>query len=282
MRDVDIDEVVAYFEANPEEWQQYQDHVTTLEQFISNWRERGMFHLPHGGARNMTIVKEAIAKGEDARGVGLCKAIDIFGMFAYKSSGAVLINSCNFAIDHLDIRMHSQAELEARRLIPYIANFLVTHMPGFENAYVSDSAAMTGVRFTRWIDAGFDMTAQQRTKGAQFDDLIGVQATRTRHPKGGTLFPPRSNEIPYRIMLPQKVDNVIVASGKSVSTTPRGLIRGQTPCLVLGQGAGVAAAVAARSGTTARDVNIKEVQRGLLKQNVYLGEPDRLAELGLA
>ena len=274
MRGVDLDKTVAYFEEHPEEWQQYSDRVTPVEDFITNWRERGMFHLPHWGAQKMTIVKEAIAKGEYARDVRLCKHLDVFGMFAYKSSGAVMINSCNFEINHLDIRTHSRAALEARRLVPYIANFLRTHMPGFENAFVSESAAMVGVRYTRWIDAGFDMTPRHVAEGAQL--------AMTRHPKGGVLFPPRSNEIPYRIMLPQRVDNVIVASGKCVSTSVRGLIRAQTECLVLGQGAGVAAAVAARAGTTACNVDVMEVQRALLAQNVCLGEPDRLPRLGLA
>ena len=111
--------------------------------------------------------------------------------------------------------------------------------------------------------------------------MIGVQATRYKHEKGGSVFPPKSNEIPYRIMIPKKTENLIVASGKSVSTEPRGLIRGETPCLVLGQAAGAAAAVAARTGFTPRTVSIPQVQRELLMQNVFLGDGRRLAELGL-
>ncbi len=73
-------------------------------------------------------------------------------------------------------------------------------------------------------------------------------------------------------MVPKKVDNLLVSSGKSASTDPRGLVRGQIACYVLGQAGGVAAAVAAKSGTTTRDVAITQVQRELLNQNVYLGE----------
>lgn len=82
-------------------------------------------------------------------------------------------------------------------------------------------------------------------------------------------------------MLPQGVSNLVVASGKSVSTQPRGLIRGQVSCYVLGQGAGAAAATAVSAGLPAADVNLVDVQRELLRQNVYLGEPSRLQELGL-
>lgn len=282
MRNVDLDKTVDWFEEHPEEWQQYSDRVTTLEEFLANWRDLGMFHLPHGGGRHMRLVQDAIARGEYVREEGLCRDLDVFGMFAYRASGAVMINSCNYRIDHLDIKTHSQAELEARRIVPTVAAFLRSHFPGFENAIVSDTASMVGVRFTRWIDAGFDLTSQDLTDGAHFDDVIGAETASTRHPRGGVIHPPRVAELPYRIMLPQGIDNLLVSSGKSVSTNPRGIVRGQIGCYVLGQAGGVAAAVAAKSGASAREVDIKEVQRELLRQNVYLGDPDRLKELGLA
>ena len=281
MRNMDLDRTVAYFERHPEEWQQYCDRVTPLEDFIANWRERGLFHLPHGGGRDMRLVKEAIERGEYEREAVFSKDLDVLGMFAYQGSQAVMINSCNFRIDHLDIRTHSQAELEARRMVPRIAAFLKACMPGFEKAIVSETAAAVGVRYTRWIDAGFDLKASHMAEGAPFDDVIGVQTAHTVHPQGGVIHPPHLAELPFRIMLPQRVDNLIVASGKSVSTDPRGLVRGQVSCYVLGQAGGVAAAVAAGRGTSAREVPIREVQRELLRQNVYLGSPTRLAELGL-
>jgi len=281
MTNVDLERTVAYFKEHPDEWQQYADRVTPLEDFIANWRELGVFHLPHWGAKKMRLVQDAIERGEYARDVGLCRDIDVFGLFAYREAGAVLVNSINFLIDHLDVRTHSQAELEARRLVPTVAAFLREHFPGFERAVVSDSAAMVGVRFTRWIDAGFDLTARHVAEGAQFDDVIGATTAYTTHPRGGVVHPPRVAELPYRIMLPQNVENLIVASGKSVSTDPRGLVRSQVQCYVLGQAGGVAAAVAAKSGRSMREVDIRQVQSELLRQNVYLGDANRLAALGL-
>ncbi len=282
MAHVDLDRTVTYFEDHPGEWQQYCDRVTPLEDFIDNWRSRGIFHLPHGGGRKMKLVQEAIECGDYVRERDLCKDLDVFGMFAYQGTDEVLINSCNFRIDHLDPHVHSRAEWEARCVIPVVAEFLRKHVPGFEQAIVSTSASMIGVRFTRWIDAGFDLTHLDVAQGTRFGDVIGVITAYEGHPKGGVIHPPRSADLPYRMMLPQKVENLIVGSGKSVSTSPRGLLRGQVQCYVLGQAAGVAAAVAAKTGTTARNVALPEVQRALLAQNVYLGEPDRLADLGVA
>lgn len=281
MSNVDLEQTVRYFEAHPSEWQMYCDQVTTLEDFAANWRERGMFHLPHGGSRHMTIVKEAIAHGEYVRDLGMCKDLDIFGMFAFRGSGTCMINSCNFRIDHLDPCAHARAELEARRAIPMIAEFVRAHFPGFEHARVAESAAMVGVRYTRWIDAGFDLTREHVSNGARFDDCIGVFAAFRPHPQGGSIYPPYTADLPYRIMLPQRVENLLVCSGKNVSSTPRGLVRGMIQCQVLGQGAGVAAALSALKGVTPRSVPIREVQRTLLAQNVNLGDEARLKELGL-
>jgi hypothetical protein len=282
MREVDLDETAAYFEAHADQWPQYCDQVTSLEDFLANWRERDTFHLPHGAGRQMGLVQEAIARGEYIRERGPCRDLDVLGVYAYRPSGAVLINSCNFRIDHLDAEAHARAEMEARRLVPVIAAFLREHIPGFARARVSESAAVAGVRYTRWIDAGFDLIGQHVAEGAEFEDAVGAIVAHARHPRGGVVHLDRAVELPYRIMVPQGVDNLLVASGKSVSTDPRGAVRGQIPCYVLGQAAGVAAAVAVQRGTGFPDANLKEVQRTLLAQDVYLGEPQRLAELGLA
>jgi len=281
MRNVDLDQTAAYFEQHLQEWPQYSDRVTPLEDFLANWRKWGVFHLPHGGGRLLRLVQDAIARGHYIRERGLCTDLDVFGMYAYRGSGTVLINSCNFRIDHLDVRSHSQAELQARQLVPVIAGFLQAHMPGFERATISETADLVGVRFTRWISSGFDLTPQDLEAGRAFEDVIGTQAAQARHPRGGVVYLDRVAELPYRIMLPQGIDNLIVGSGKSVSTQPRGLVRGQVPCYVLGQAAGVAAALASRAEKPCPGVDVQSIQRELLRQNVYLGDRARLSALGL-
>jgi hypothetical protein len=284
MRDVNVDETVDYFERHPEAWPKHSDRLTPLADFLENWRERGVFHLPHGGGRKIALVQEAIDRGAYPRARGLCQDLDVLGMYAVRGPagvGDVLINSCNFRIDHLDIRTHSQAELEARRLVPVIASFLRAHMPGFEQATVSHSAATVGVRYTRWIDTGFDLTREHLAEGAQFRDVIGVITAWTSHPQGGVIHLPYAAELPLRIMLPQGIANLIVGSGKNVATDGRGLLRGEIPCYVLGQAAGAAAAVAAKGGVDLHGVEIQALQQELLRQNVYLGDAGRLEALGL-
>jgi len=82
-------------------------------------------------------------------------------------------------------------------------------------------------------------------------------------------------------MIPMKTENLLVGSGKSVSCRPQKLIRGMAPCMVLGQAAGAAAALAAKQGITPRSLDVRLLQRTLLEQGVHLGSDDRLEALGL-
>ena len=280
MAGADLDQTVAYFEERPEEWSQYQDRVTSLEDFLDNWRKRDMFHIPHGGGWKMKAVQNAISGGQYVKNKGICTGLDAFGMFAYRPMRTVLINTGFYGIDHLDIRRHSQAELEGRRYIALVAAFLNEHMPGFQDAFVVESANTLGVRFTRWLDAGFDVTLEDIAAGCKYEDSIGSIAAYDHHPQGGVVYPVETAEIPLRIMLPQNVENVIVGSGKSVSTAPRAALRLQVACFVLGQAAGAAAALAAERKQTIRELPIKELQRILIGQGAYLGDAERLAELG--
>lgn len=88
-------------------------------------------------------------------------------------------------------------------------------------------------------------------------------------------------EIPFGIMVPQEVEGLLVPSGKSVSTEPVGLVRGMSRCMTLGEAAGVAAALGARQGVSPDKVPIRDIQRQLVAQGAYLGEPERLARLGV-
>ncbi|RLI04088.1 hypothetical protein DRO38_02095 [Candidatus Bathyarchaeota archaeon] len=50
--------------------------------------------------------------------------------------------------------------------------------------------------------------------------------------------------------------------------------------MILGQAAGVAAATSVEKGEKLRRLDVKERQVSLLEQNVYLGDEERLRELG--
>lgn len=54
-----------------------------------------------------------------------------------------------------------------------------------------------------------------------------------------------------------------------------------TSCMMLGQGAGVGSALAAKNGAPVSQVDIRQLQRTLLEQDVFLGSDERLKSLKL-
>ena len=77
--------------------------------------------------------------------------------------------------------------------------------------------------------------------------------------------------IPYRILLPRGLDNLLVA-GRCVSTdhVASGTLRTQPSCMTTGQAAGTAAAIAAKEEIHPRDLEIRELQRVLTSQRVLI------------
>jgi hypothetical protein len=85
----------------------------------------------------------------------------------------------------------------------------------------------------------------------------------------GLISPNLEIEIPYRALLPKGLENILVV-GKAISTTHDALpaLRMQSDFENLGAVGGVAAATAAKSGVTARGVDINVVQTRLRKLKV--------------
>jgi hypothetical protein len=77
-------------------------------------------------------------------------------------------------------------------------------------------------------------------------------------------------QVPYRSILPKEIDGLLVPTAVSATHVAYSSVRLDPSWVVMGQAAGVAAAVAVRHGTEVRGVRIDEVQRELLKQKCEL------------
>jgi hypothetical protein len=77
--------------------------------------------------------------------------------------------------------------------------------------------------------------------------------------------------IPYSIMVPKGWDNLWVA-GRSVSSDIlcNGSIRVQPCCIMMGEAAGAAAALAIRDNVNARTLDMRKLIRTLRSQGAYL------------
>ncbi|MCA9431399.1 MAG: FAD-dependent oxidoreductase, partial [Candidatus Omnitrophica bacterium] len=78
--------------------------------------------------------------------------------------------------------------------------------------------------------------------------------------------------IPYHIMIPEKVDNLIVPVAASASHVAFSTIRMEPTWMAMGQAAGTAAHLSLEAGVAPRDLEVKELQAELRKQNQALPE----------
>lgn len=167
-------------------------------------------------------------------------------------------------------------EIEGRRQIHDIQQYLVEYVPGFENAYFLKTAPFLGIRETRRIQGLYTMTREDIMSCRHFEDSIAVASypLDIHHPQGGgcTLeWCGDCYDIPYRALIPQKIRNLIVA-GRCISTTHEAMsaIRVMAPCMAMGEAAGRAAKLAIRQGVQPADIDVKQLQQELLQKGAYL------------
>jgi hypothetical protein len=159
-------------------------------------------------------------------------------------------------------------EIRGRREAIYALEALRGFMPGCESAKLRNFGMTLGVRDTRKIDALYNLTAADVRGQGRFDDAIGI------FPEFidgyGVLILPTTGRywhVPYRALLPQGVENLLVAGrcigGDKISHASA---RNMMCCAVGGQGAGVAAAISLQRNEPLDRVNMGAVQRELTRQ----------------
>ncbi|MBX5436691.1 MAG: FAD-dependent oxidoreductase [Alicyclobacillaceae bacterium] len=183
------------------------------------------------------------------------------------------------AVDGTDVEELSYGEIEGRRQIKDMFAFIRSRAPGFEHAYIVDIATQIGIRETRRIVGEYQLSEHDIVNCADFPDAIGVNGWPVEAHVAGRVDvrwqAPGSrgfNQLPFRMIVPQKVDNLYVA-GRCASMTHDGQSSARVtgPCFVMGQAAGTAADLALRTGTTCRDVDVLQLQERLRADGVYFG-----------
>lgn len=280
---VDLDALYQHFKRHPQTFPVGMDMVKGFAEFERNWIERGIFFFPHGGGSKWDIFQRAIESGEFQRERGILWHLDAAGLYGLRGLDTVVINSNFWRVTTLSAPEVSLAELEAQKACYYVADFFRRRVPGFERAVIVQMASDLGIRVSRGIEGMATLTGEQTSarQPVYLNDVIGCAPASAPFEETGEFFWPHTFDIPYGVMVPKRVENLLVASGKSVSCRPQGIIRGMSTCMVLGQAAGAAAALAARRGEAPRKLDIHALQQTLLAQGVYLGSEERLRALGL-
>jgi ribulose 1,5-bisphosphate synthetase/thiazole synthase len=182
-------------------------------------------------------------------------------------------------IDATDPVAHSRAECDSRRQALAMAQALGEA----EDAAVRQiewisAGPQASVRETRRVKGLYAITEQDAMEGRAFDDAIAWRSgfLDTGGQKGGAYTKMKIHDVPYRAILPEKLDGLLVA-GRCISATHMGLAAGKSMgnCMATGHAAGVAAALAAKAGVMPRDLKAATIREKLRADGVSFDPKDR-------
>ncbi len=171
------------------------------------------------------------------------------------------------------------AEMAAREQMFEIYHFLRENVPGCESSQLLYSAGEIGVRESRMIEGEYVLTQEDLVACTRFEDRIaaGNYDIDIHNPEGsGTshyYFPAgQYYTIPYRSLMPKNADNLLVA-GRCISSTHEAQASYRIMPIVttLGQAAGVAVAVAYKSGVSPKQADINAIQQLLVDSGAFIG-----------
>lgn len=179
----------------------------------------------------------------------------------------------------------SQAMAQGRRESQQLLGILRRHVPGFAKARIKAVAPLLGVRETRRIVGDFVLTVQALVEGEPLRDVIGLSDygwdlpdprrpsdnPNVGHQRG---VKRRVLEIPYRIMVPGPVRNLI-CPGRAVSVERDllGPLRVMAPCMAMGEAAGIASAQVVRRKLPFGEIDVPELQTALRQAGAILSLP---------
>lgn len=243
--------------------------------------DRAIAHCEKNPGRHKEYTKEAKARGElnVPREIINIGAPTVFPGITYHNVTRII------KVDATNARDLTRAELEGRRQVQEIVAFYRKYVPGFEKSVLVTTSPSVGIRETRRIKGEYTLTREDVLESREFHDAVVCHAyyidvhnpagPGLEHGSGPDVRPPRGSyyQIPYRTLVPQKVDGLLVA-GRCISADRHALgsLRVTACCMALGQAAGIAAAMCKNQEGALRRLNVAGLRKELLKASVFLGE----------
>ncbi|WP_149540023.1 putative intracellular survival FAD-dependent oxidoreductase IbeA [Escherichia albertii] len=174
------------------------------------------------------------------------------------------------SVDCTDVFDLTRAEIEGRKQAMQAIEALRQFQPGFEQAQLKNFGMTVGTRESRHIIGHAKLIENDICNEGRHTDSIGI-FPEFIDGNGHLKLPLEAHyfQIPYGVMVPQQVENLLVC-GRAIDADnfAYATIRNMGCCIVTGEGAGTAAAVAIKNDTTVSSVDIQAVQERLQQNGV--------------
>ncbi|HPO90691.1 MAG TPA: FAD-dependent oxidoreductase [Victivallales bacterium] len=182
-----------------------------------------------------------------------------------------------YNIDGTNTEDITKALIKGRKQIHELIDFYRNYVPGCEKCYLIDTAFQLGIRETRRIIGDYILTGEDILKARKFNDAICRYSyyMDIHIPNSPESFkaPPVGDwyEIPYRALLPKKLENLLIAE-RCISGTHEAMssYRLMPCCMATGEAAGTAAAISLKKNSTPRNINVMELRRILRKNGAII------------
>jgi hypothetical protein len=166
----------------------------------------------------------------------------------------------------LDVAHVTEVEFMSRDVARSGLRFFRDHVPGFERAWILDTASQIGARHARRLVGVDRITADRWRFDGSSGESIGLCPGPT--PSFPTL------EIPYGSLVPERLDGLL-AAGRNLSadTKSHAALREIPECWVMGEAAGIAATLAIDEGVEVREVDTARLQLRLHEAGAIVRRP---------
>ena len=186
------------------------------------------------------------------------------------------------AVDGTNAFELTKAELEARKQIPKIIEFLKNEVKGFENCVAIASSVYAGVRESRRFVGNYSLSYKDIQNNIMFDDWIVEKASycfgihnpngKVEKVAGKPDETGGSYSIPYGCFIPQGVTNLLLA-GRCISGDhyAHGSYRVMPICFAMGEGVGTLCAYALKNKKAPTKLSLEDIKKiqSLIKQGLY-------------
>ena len=257
MGGIDVEKTAEYTKQHKEDFLPWMDFQYDFSRIISIAGYKGLIKTAKEEGRFPADVDYVFFTTLPASGEGSFNTTNILGIDPSTSSAL------------------TQAENLGHSQVAQITDFLNRDVPGFENAFLIDTAVQVGVRETRRAVAQYMMNGEDIMKGSRFEDVVargcyGIdihgqkdESSRMENLEEGAWY-----DIPLRSLRVKDSKNLMVA-GRCIGATREGhaALRIQPTASATGEACGAAAALAVLQNCDPDEIIYKTLRKHL-KHNI--------------
>ncbi|MDR2747548.1 MAG: FAD-dependent oxidoreductase [Treponema sp.] len=267
---VDVDKFIAAHEKNREEYTSARTRHSPEEMRELYHSDRYVFFVDY-----LPFIKRRIGENPLMFGEWEQKVLNTRGLIFLNQPqrGVILVNSTRI----LGFRGNDAVELSGamaagRRQIETVFRFMKTFFPGFENSFIMDTGSLLGIRESRRVAGDYVLLETDISGATRFDDAvvsndggIEIHSSSGFGLAGSHLAKGEYYHVPYRSIIARDFNNLFIA-GRCFSASHPALsaARNIAYCIALGEAAGSAGTLLARTGkTNVREIDIRALQEKL-------------------